>query len=317
MIREIYKKVVLLLVLGLFVVLPASSHAQGDTLSEGSLAISPFLIETTLKPGQSEVNTITVSNRSDTPLPIAISVNDFIPAGDHGGVRFLDTGQAAHPNFSLASWITITSQPDFTIPPRGQTKVTFSISVPIDAEPGTHYGGLLFSAREKDNEQLNVAVIKKIGTIILVGAGTTNASGEIRSFDSTKNFYSEPQVNFSTDFANTGNVHLQPKGQIAIRNIFGQLIGEAYINQDAQFVLPGTLRGFEGAFKRNWLLGRYTAELTMYYGNPKLEARASVHFWVIPTRQILLYGGLLILVIGVCYVSITQYNAWVIRKNTK
>lgn len=296
---------------------PLSTKSQNTgTLSEGSLAISPFIIETTLAPGQTQNNSITIFNLSDNELPIAISINDFVPSGEHGSVRFLETGEASHPSFSLASWIIITTQPDFTIPPKGQTNVEFSITVPSDAEPGTHYGGLLFSAREAKEAAANITVVKKVGAIILVGAGNTNASGSIKQFRTSKKIYTVTPIQFGSTFKNTGNVHVQPKGQIAIRNLFGKTIGEAHINESAQFVLPGSTRTFESLFNNPWLIGRYTAELIMYYGNPKLEARSVIYFWVIPIKQLGTYGGLLVLVVSACYIAIKRYNKWIISKNS-
>lgn len=301
--------------LAVWVLAPIAVNAQTRTLSEGSLAISPFIIENSLLPGQSKKNSIAIFNLSDSPLPIAISINDFVPAGEHGSVRFLETGQVSHPSFSLASWIAITTQPNFTIPPKGQTSVEFTITVPIDAEPGTHYGGLLFSARETSPKEDNITIIKKVGAIILVGAGNTNASGIIEKFAVSKKFYTAAPVTLISAFKNAGNVHVQPKGQVAIHNMFGKVIGESHINENAQYILPGSTRTFEASFSEPWLFGRYSAELTMYYGNPKLEARGTAVFWVIPIKQLGLYGGLLVLLLAACYIGIKCYNSWIIRKN--
>lgn len=286
--------------------------ANPPTLSEGSLAISPFLIETKVAPGKEHADSITVFNVTDDPLPITISINDFVPSGD-GSVRFLDTTELAHPSFSLASWITITDQPTFTIPPRGETKVTFTISVPVDAEPGTHYGGLLFSTTEKKLDAAGSTIVKKIGALILVATGKTNASGSIKQFSSSKKFYTNPKITLTSSFTNTGNIHVSPKGQIAMRNMFGKLVGESYANENAQFVLPGQTRKFESGLQKSWMFGRYTATLTYYFGNPKLEANSTLTFWVFPLKKV----GFSLLLLLILYATIKFYKAWIIEQSRK
>ncbi len=302
-----------LTVLSIFVLLTTSAiptaAAEYGVLSEGSLAISPFLIDATIKPGESQVQSITVSNITNVSLPITLSINDFVPSGEHGSVRFLENNEQSNSSFSLASWITITNQPEFIVPPKSETKVEFTITVPVNAEPGTHYGGLLFSARNKEAPTNGTTIIRKIGALILVSTGKTNSSGKIEQFKSDKPIYTKPEIYFTSIFANNGNNHLSPKGQIAIKNIFGKTVGESYLNENAQFVLPHTSRLFEGEFKKNWLFGRYKAELTYYFGNPKLEIRSSFSFWVFPIKKL----GLFIGIISILGILLRLYNYWVVR----
>lgn len=298
----------------ILVLYPSTAYAATpNTLSEGSLAISPFLIDAVVKPGESQTQSITVSNVTNAPLPIALSINDFVPSGEHGSVRFLESNEQSNPTFSLASWITITTQPEFTIPPKGETKVEFTITVPAEAEPGTHYGGLLFSARGTEAPITGTTIIRKLGALVLVATGKTKLSGKIEQFNTSKSFYTSPNLAFASVFNNTGNVHLAPKGQIAIRNVFGRVIGESYPNKDGQFVLPHTARGFASTFSRSWLFGRYSAELTYSFGNPRLEAKAVAHFWVFPLVP--LATGLAILLL--LFVIILGYNRWIRQRANK
>lgn len=307
------RKIVILL--GIATILyPTNIHAA-DTLSEGSLAISPFLIETQIRPGQTQEQTITIFNVTNSPLPITVSINDFVPSGNTGGVRFLDDGQLPHQSFSLASWITITKQPEFIIEPGKTTSITFKIQVPLEAEPGTHYGGLLFAAPDNTQSSANTKVIRKVGALILVATGNTNASGNIQSFSTDKKFYTTPTIGFFSAFENTGNVHLSPKGQVDIKNMFGHTVKEAHLNPNAQYILPGSEREFTDSIKTSWMFGRYTANLTFWYGNPKLESHAQITFWVLPIKTMTIHGGggLLLALLG--FLSIKRYNRWVIKRS--
>jgi hypothetical protein len=124
--------------------LPQSSLAQQQRLEIQGLAITPFLIEVEGNPGKKTDHSIVITNTTNQPLPIRVSVNDFIPT-EGGQPRFLDSDRLANEQYSLAKWVTITGQPNFTIPANQSTEIKFSITPPENAEPGTHYGGILFS----------------------------------------------------------------------------------------------------------------------------------------------------------------------------
>ena len=88
--------------------------------------------------------------------------------------------------------------------------------------------------------------------------------------------------NFFTTFYNQGNVHLKPKGEIYITNLFGRQVASVPANRDAQIVMPDSQRIFESVWQQGWRLGRYRATAVLYYGDPKLETRTSVIVWIVP-----------------------------------
>jgi hypothetical protein len=62
------------------------------------------------------------------------------------------------------------------------------------------------------------------------------------------------------------------------------------------------------------MFGRYTANLTYWYGSPKLEARAELSFWVLPIKLLATGFGIVLGALVVLYFGIRRYNAWIIRK---
>lgn len=322
-------RVILIVLLGLLVLSgsPAFSQVKAQEQSEDAtqskvlevqgLAIDPFLIETEVVPGQTKYYEITVTNTTNAPLSFEVSINDFVTDGRSGQPLFLPPSEKSDPKYSLSQWINITQQPQFTIKPQEQTKINFSITPPVDAELGTHYGGLLFGRPKEPLNEQGTVVQNKAGTIILAKLGKAQEQGVISRFFSQQSWYQTGPYDMILGFHNYGNVHSKPKGSIVVRNIYGQQVADVQVNRDALIVLPETERDFEVSWNPSWAFGRYTAEAIMFYGNPKLEVRAQTVFWVLPVFPIL--AGLCILIVlgGMVYYGLGRYNKYIIKQASK
>lgn len=309
------------LALGLLVVVllglaHKKTNAQEQELIVQGVRVSPFIFEQSLEKGHSFYGEITLSNTTNSPITLALAIQDFIPAGRHGEVRFLPTNEQSDVHFSLTDWVQITAQPNYTLAPGATTKTGFTVTAPVDADDSTHYGGIVFSFNNGKTEN-GTAIVQSVGALLIVKIGHSNGQGTIQSFTTPKHLYANSHIPFTVDFNNTGNTHLSPKGKIEIYNAFKKLVGVAYINKDAQISLPNTVRQFDSDYQGGFMLGKYTASLTMYFGNPKLEARSVVQFWVIPWKLIIKATGLTILCIALLTLAIIRYNTWVIKKARK
>lgn len=293
-----------------------NSSAQEQELIVQGVRISPFIFEQTMEKGRSFKGEITLTNTTNSPITLALAIQDFIPAGRHGEVRFLPTNEQSDAHFSLTDWVQITTQPNYTLAPGATTKTGFSVTAPIDADDSTHYGGIVFSFNDGKTEN-GTAIVQSVGTLLIVKIGHSNGQGKIQSFTTPKHIYAKSPIPFTAIFENTGNTHLSPKGKIEIYNAFNKLVGVAYINKDAQISLPSTIRQFDSEYQGGFMLGKYTAYLTMYFGNPKLEARSVVQFWVLPWKSILKTVGLTIVLVALLTLAIIRYNTWVIKKARK
>ncbi len=290
-----------------------STQQAPPTLQVQGLAISPFLIEVQTEPGKEIRRSITLTNTTALPLPIEISINDFVPDAKTGQAKFLDSSQTSDPKFSLSAWVSIIKQPSFIIPPRASTSVEFAIQPPQDVEPGTHYGGILFAQQPKAVKGTNTEVTQKAGAIILVSLGKAEEHGAITNFfaDVASDGRS---VDLFLTFHNFGNVHSKPKGEIYIDNLFGHQVGNLYINRDAGIVLPESEHTFTQRWNSGARMGRYTARVLLYYGNPKLEVRQTIHFWILPVKSILLILLLLTALTALLWKGIKIYNAHILKK---
>jgi len=223
------------------------------------LTIQPIKISHTLNPGESVSGVISLTNASsdDIGTQITLKVEDFVPFAGQDGINFV--GRA--PGVTTAmDWITLgkDNEKTFVIEKSGSRGIPYSITAPLDAEPGGHYGVLFFKATKLgEGEQLNVGT--QVAVLVLITIpGSHLQKGKILNFSTKEKFYSQSPVNYLMRFENTGTVHFEPKGRILIKNIFGSKVTE--IPVEGNIVLPSGIREIPITWKyEGILLGRYTA----------------------------------------------------------
>ena len=186
---------------------------------------------------------------------------NFTQADQPGMPKFLDEG-VLEPAESLADWVTF-SDDFFTMDGLGQTRnVTFTITVPANAEPGgkqaamflQDMGGDVAFEDLKDQSKTGAGLNAALGPLVFLTVDgdlksslvvediyTTNIKGKKHSF------FFNPPVNVVVDLKNDGNTYLSPRGRVIIHEgekfTDGQL-ASFELNEEDGRVLPGTTRSF-------------------------------------------------------------------------
>ena len=109
-------------------------------------------------------------------------------------------------------------------------------------------------------------------------SGNIIESAQIHDFSTDHPSYQTPDVHFSVNVQNTGNVHIRPSGMIQIYNAFGKERGEIPINGTGTlgYVFLSSSREFDVEWQGQPSLldiGPYTAVLSL--GMVKMEQKAS------------------------------------------
>lgn len=163
----------------------------------------------------------------------------------------------------------------------GESKtISYTITAPLDAEPGGHFGVLLFKATELEQEG-TLKVGTQVGMLVLVAVpGNRLEQGRILDFTTAK-FVQRGPVMFSMRFENTGTVHFEPRGNIAIYNIFGRHVADVPIG--GQVVLPRGIKTLNQSWETSgWLLGKYSAIATVTSGDGEEISTEKITFWAFP-----------------------------------
>jgi len=259
----------------------SASFFTHQVLSQQSIgiALSPPTFEFSANPGDILNNTIRVENLNDVPIQVLVERQNFTALGEEGSVGLTEEETP----FSLASWMTVTPG-EAVIPAKGSFTFSFQTAVPLNAEPGGHFGSLVFRVGgQKMPTQTGAAVAQQLGSLILLKvAGKTIESANIESFLAEKSFWEYGPVDFVIRAKNNGNVHIKPKGTIAITNMFGKEIAKFPI--DPRNVLPGAIRKIPVTWHQKSLIGRYTATISLVYGTQNQILTASTNFFGFPYK---------------------------------
>ena len=266
-------------------------HAQERQV----LSVTPPLFQISAMPGDLWQSSVKVVNGNPYPLTIYTEVVNFEPVGENGQGNFIPLQKDADTKATLADWIEINRGP-IVIAPEQTTDITFFAQVPKDAAPGGHYSAIMISTEEpKSSEGYSVLASQAVTSLLFLRVeGDVVEEGGVREWSMLDSFLDTPDARFLLRFENKGNVHLQPRGNIVISNMWGTERGTIPINYQTQYgnVLPKSIRSYSLAWKSDFRvtdIGRYRAEVILAYGqNGSKTTSAVTHFWVIPVKWTLI-----------------------------
>ena len=259
-----------------------------------TLSVSPTLFQISANPSQTWTSEIRVINVNDYPITVYPQVVNFAPSGETGRGDLIPIFATETKGQTLAEWVKLSST-SVIIAPQQTVGIPFTVSVIADPAPGGHYAAILVGTKPSEDtagtSQVQTAQI--VTSLLFVRiSGDVIEQGGIREFTTERNLYSEPAIDFEVRFENTGNVHLQPQGDITVINMWGTKRGVIPINYQTHFgnVLPNSIRKFSFTWtgeKSSYDIGRFQAIATLGYGeDTKNFATSTTYFWIIPLKQI-------------------------------
>lgn len=263
----------------------------GDNLAVGDFVVGPGRIELEIKPGETVTTEISVANRISDDRVFEITVEDISGSADAGrAVVLLGNERGPH---TIKDYVSFKNK-TFTLDLGERARIPVTVTIPPDAEPGGFYGSVLISTVQVDTaENTNTTrspIVARVGTLFFVTVpGDVIKAGETMSLSllNKKWWYEKGPIELAIAYENTGSVHLNPYGELRIKNLFGEEVG--FVELEPWFALPESLRTREVTWDRELLFGRYTATALINRGYDDIVDERSVVFWVLPWRVM---GGL-------------------------
>lgn len=284
---------------------PYSIEKLPDSTVYDDFVVGPGKYQVELKPGETKVVNLIVSNRLGKEKAFQIQIEDFKGTRDLGRPVVLLDGEKGP--YSLKDYLKIAST-TFKIDNAERITIPVNISIPTDAQPGGLYGSVVISTVTTGDEQVlqgeNSAgvspVITRIGSLLFIRvAGDVKEDLLLKDFN-LKNHSSilgAPPVDFQFLYENNGTVHENPMGRIYVKNIFGTEV--ANLEVEPWFILPDSLRIRELSWNPAFLFGRYTATAEIKKGYGELVDTNTIAFWVIPWKIIAFAFIVIILIVSV------------------
>lgn len=264
--RFFLKKFFLVFFIGLLLysLIGLFSHVFAQ-LQSFNITASPNSFDIKIQPGTSVTKSFRLRNNTDSTLPLTVTLKKLTP-DQNGDVTITDFKDAE----SYKNWITVSSS--LSALPREWTDVSFTLSVPKEAAFGYYYA--LFISPQQDKTQVNTPQAKLTGSLaipilVFVEKPGAKTSGEFLQFTTNSSFYEYLPVTFSTLFANKGNVHIKPVGNIFIKDWTGKTVDSIDINKGLGSILPGGKRTFTSVWDNSFI----TSEPKMEDGKAVLDSK--------------------------------------------
>jgi hypothetical protein len=221
----------------------ASPAAPGDVTwglapADGKLGTGRSNYAYQVDPGASLKDAIVITNHSATPLALRVYATDALTTSEGR----LDLLPADQPAKDLGSWIAL-KEPTVEIAPNDSAKVSFTLTVPADAAPGDHAGGIITSIAGEAGAG-TVALDRRLALRVMTRvAGTLTPSLAVRDLTVTDKGTFNPvgttRATIRYTLVNTGNARIVPTEQASVTGPFGW----AKISDDAavlEEILPGS-----------------------------------------------------------------------------
>lgn len=295
-----------------------------------SLTISPvsLLIET--DPGIPVTTSFQVLNNGSDVEHLKVTLLKF--DADQSGNSANITEFLADDDYK--DWMSI-SPSSFDVSPASWKTLSATFSPPPNAALSYYYA--LMVSRQVNTKAGNgeTAVVGAPALLALTTVRSPLAKQELQlqGFTVSKRVFEFLPVEFSVTVENTGNIHLAPIGNIFVNDATGADVGQLYLNKSNGLILPGSTRtytlpwniGFpvyedvtengqivldakgQPKKKLNWDLskanlfrfGKFEGHLVFIYdnGDRDIPTEATVSFWVIPWRILLVVLVVVTLVI--------------------
>jgi len=269
-----------------------------------ALTFMPPTFDFSANPGDTLNDAVRVHNEGSEPVTLRVESVNFTsqPGDETSGVPEFYPADETRNGRELAPWVSFINK-EVTLQPGERGSMFFEIKVPADAGPGSYFGAAVVTSVLPKSDQ-GVSVIGNTAVLILLKVnGDAFEEAALTSFTAAPNFSSSLPATFEARVENAGTVHLRPYGDVRIKDMFGRTVAVVPINRlEYKSVLPGSARRYSAEWARaelpesaslwekqrkNFALGRYTAELTMEYGLQKKTLTASAGFWVFPWLVIL------------------------------
>lgn len=273
------------------------------------MIVHPSNFDLSETPGKTITNTITLDNLQSQPIKVRVVLRNFVAQGEEGSVNLTTDDNTT---YSLAKWIKV-EPTTVDIQAHESSTFTFSITVPENAEPGGHFGSIVFTTVPPTVKGTGAALSAEVASLVLLKIpGDTKEQAVLESFTTDKSFYEFGPVLFDVKVKNEGGVHIAPAGSIVVKGWLGQ---KFIVPLEMRNVLPDATRKIPAVLKNKLLFGKFTATLVATYGTKGQQLYSSTQFSAFPVRYaiiafiiliVLLLGIMLIL--GIAYFTTFKKN---------
>lgn len=272
-----------------------------------SLAIDPPILQINAIPPAIIRSPIIITNRGDSPVILRTSFKPFI-ASDR------EDGQIKYVKEELGLGVKLLEDSgeavdEFELSPNQEKNLMLLIDIPRDSPASDHYFSIIFLTGKSSESNASSSESRAgIASNVLLSVGEGKVTGEVVQFSAP--FFSEKgPVPFTVRVKNSSNHFINPKGEILIKNIFGQTIGRVDLAQvnilansvrsipDVEYFneenLPEEIAAY---WPQEFILGPYKASLSIALSETGPLFKRSILLFAFPAKGLaaIIFGILML-----------------------
>jgi hypothetical protein len=257
----------------------------GAAASSSGFVVSPAFQEVKVAAKTPQVQyELKLSNHTTSDQNFRLSVVDFGALDEEGGVAFLGTpARELDHKYGLASWMVLEKDAVF-VPAGGAVEVLVTIDNRVSLAPGGHYGAVLATAVNEFGQPLSNSVgVKQVVSSLVLAIKDGGVTPDLRLVGQTANgSWGRLPTRVEHRFQNAGNVHVVPRGVVAVRDSLGRVVERGALNEESAAVLPESFRRYKTPLVRvgrSWLPGVYAVATTYRYDGTDQTKTLVTRFW--------------------------------------
>ncbi|MCL5435289.1 MAG: hypothetical protein M1405_02785 [Patescibacteria group bacterium] len=287
-----------------------------------SLGVFPPILQIQATPPTDIKSKILIENLGNDPVDLRIGIKPFTASdSENGQVTYLSDFSYVDPFIFDKMQILDqdTSIDSITLSPGQKKELMLEIALPQGEPLGDYYFSIVFISSNQPAKTANVSgQAAGIATNVLLSVGPKGMTqGNIEEF-SAPLFVPSGPVPFTVRVRNTSDHFITTKGNILIKNMFGQTVGNVdllpvnILSQSVRSIpdslqsptatTPASFKSYVLSLKspaavwpETFLFGPYTATLTIALSDQGPLYRRTVSFYAFPTET--LFGILIIILI--------------------
>jgi len=244
-----------------------------SALAQSTLGVEPPVLLKEAKPGETLTQTLRIHNVGTRPVRVRASLGDWT-YDPMGKIQFLPVGTLKE---SASPWATF-APAEFLLEAKASRPLTYTLTVPKNAAPGTHWG-VLFLESEDPNPPPGVPLATfrvRMAHVFYVNIPPLTSSGRITGIVPSAPQKPQDPFRFALQYQNTGNTAQKLSGRFEVRDTSGRKVAEVLIEEEV--VLPGQVRILPIALVGPLPVGNYTALAILNYGDPSKDVAADLPF---------------------------------------
>ncbi len=310
--------------------------AQKAMAQEVSLGIYPPIMQIDSTPPSEPKADVFLENNTESSVDLNIVIKPFSASPSKDGQLQIEDTFSNFPDPLFANRIKILDEGEavksITLAPKQGKKLQLSLQIPSNEEKGDYYFSVLFVSKNNNSNLANSSLATAaIAMNVLLTVGPKGPTeGYIKEF-STPFLKDSGPVPFTINVVNKSDHFINPQGRIVIKNMFNQVIGKVdllpvNILSNSERLIPdlkqqnpdtkeyAAIRDLlesnanpVAIWPEKFLLGPYTATLTVNLGDKSTILSRSITFFAFPINYLI---GIILLVIILIFilVRIRKYN---------